>query len=166
MSASPSRHHAPDLRSSLQLRSSSSITCKLAPIRQTYAPSIKRITTAYKDSIYRYPYIHYTIFRVFCTKKWTKQIVYFINIFMLYQSYVFYNAPGCINKMRSTDERSHDNEKRNFIRCRRRPRRSGAYDASCRQNNKKLLSHDRPISAAAEKFSSDQSNKMIALPDK
>lgn len=31
---------------------------------------------------------------------------------------------------------------------------------------KKLLSHDRPISAAAEKFSSDQSDKMIALPDK
>ena len=30
---------------------------------------------------------------------------------MLYQSYVCYNAPGCINKMRSTNERSHDNEK-------------------------------------------------------
>ena len=43
---------------------------------------------------------------------------------------------------------------------------SAAYDASCRQNNKKLLSHDRPISAVAEKFSSDQSDKMIALPDK
>lgn len=27
---------------------------------------------------------------------------------MLYQSYVCYNAPGCINKMRSTDEMSHD----------------------------------------------------------